>query len=429
MHELVIIADDLSGAADCGIACVNAGLSTLVSFGELDENSDTDVLSIDADTRGLNSEAAANRTADLVRRYITHDDQLLFKKLDSTMRGNVAAELAAALEARRSMISATEHIVAVMAPAFPASGRTTVAGHQLLHGKHLHETDMWKREEMQGRCHIPTLLHAAGMRPASLDLQMIRSGEASLRQAFTRLAQDADVLVCDAETDHDLRAIATASIALGRATVWAGSAGLAHHLPHAAALSSSSPVTPMQPLPSGPTLFVVGSLSNISRAQVKVLLSASEVISITVSPTTLLAGPESADWREHQTVIDKALRTGQHVAIMVSDEDLLHRALGNELARALAAMLAHCSDTIGALVATGGESARAVLQAWGVTKLRLIRELEAGLPLSVTSGRLPVITKAGGFGNSETLLSCHQYLRSLERSSPQALLQGKGYKS
>jgi 4-hydroxythreonine-4-phosphate dehydrogenase len=103
--------------------------------------------------------------------------------------------------------------------------------------------------------------------------------------------------------------------------------------------------------------------------------------------------------------------------------------MGQILSAALARMVEPYADRIGGLVATGGESARAVLEAWGIHRLRLVSELEAGLACSVTegwSGLLPVLTKAGAFGTPQTLLNCWGFLHRLDRSSTANLCQSKG---
>src|SRR5271170_431732 len=103
MSDLLVVADDLTGAADCGVACASHGLNTVVVTGDSAGEIDADVLCVDANTRHLDPAKAAAETARLVRRYSRNQTQMLFKKLDSTLRGNVAAELAASLEARRSL--------------------------------------------------------------------------------------------------------------------------------------------------------------------------------------------------------------------------------------------------------------------------------------------------------------------------------------
>jgi uncharacterized protein YgbK (DUF1537 family) len=104
---------------------------------------------------------------------------------------------------------------------------------------------------------------------------------------------------------------------------------------------------------------------------------------------------------------------------MLGTEDKLKIDAGRLLSSALAQMIVPHYNKVGALVITGGETARLVLQTWGVTGLRLVKELEPGLPFSITENwtrRLPVITKAGDFGNSQTLVHCRQFLRELDRS-------------
>jgi len=417
MARMLVVADDLTGAADCGVACASYGLRTVVVFGDDGGDAEADVLSVDANTRYMQPEKAAAETARHVQRYIRDEGTLLYKKIDSTLRGNVAVELAAALEARRALAAEGERIVAVLAPAFPANGRTTVNGRQLIHGKPLEETALWQYERMTARSYIPEMLGEAHLRSALVGLDLIRSGGA-LQEVIKTLAREADVLVCDADTDEDLRAIADASMALGRGTVWAGSAGLAYHLPPAAGLTRASAAIAEEPLATGPSLFVVGSGSSVSREQAEVLASGSDVMTMKIAPDILLAGKESQRWRAHELALEEALRAGRDVVVLPDLEPRLESAKGPLLAAALAEMVRPFAEAVGALVVTGGETARAVFQAWGIYRLRLVGEVEAGLPYSVTAGwsrHLPVLTKAGAFGRPDTLLHCRQFLRELDR--------------
>jgi D-threonate/D-erythronate kinase len=419
--KLLIIADDLSGAADCGIACAGHGLNTVVALGDAAYDSDADVLSVDGDTRRLDAKHAAAETMRLVQKYVRHNELLLFKKLDSTLRGNVGAELSAMLGALRGGVWRSERIVTVFAPAFPAAGRTTTNGRQLVRGMPLEETEIWRRHGMTGKADISGMLGTAGMRSAHLPLDLIRSSNRSLGDAMFELAKNTDVLICDAETDEDLRGIADASFALGRTTVWAGSAGLARHLPRAAGLGRSLRYLSEQPLASGPTLFVIGSLSGVSQEQVKVLSTAPEVISIAPPLEILLTGSQSPGWQQLDLKLRKALETGRDVVASLATESEIEMAKGPLLSAALARFVAPHADRVGALVASGGETARSVLQAWGITGLRLVGELEAGLPFSVTEKwkrQLPVLTKAGDFGSPQTLFNCCEFLRQLDRSLP-----------
>ncbi len=124
--------------------------------------------------------------------------------------------------------------------------------------------------------------------------------------------------------------------------------------------------------------------------------------------------------REHERALSDAFATKRDVVVMLGTEDKLKIDAGRLLSSALAQMIVPHYGKVGALVVTGGETARLVLQTWGVTGLRLVKELEPGLPFSVTenwSRRLPVITKAGDFGNPQTLQHCRQFLRDLDRTA------------
>ena len=118
MPLMLVIADDLTGAADCGVACASHGLHTLLVLGDSGDNVDSEALanaealSVDGDTRRLPSNEAAAETTRLLRRYARDGETLIYKKLDSTMRGNVGAELAAMLEARRGLTIVTNSLMA-----------------------------------------------------------------------------------------------------------------------------------------------------------------------------------------------------------------------------------------------------------------------------------------------------------------------------
>ena len=93
---------------------------------------------------------AAKRVVEVAR--AVRGARLVYKKLDSTLRGNVAAELAAAF-------GAAGRERAIVAPAFPAAGRTTVGGTQLVHGVPVDETEMRDDPQTPVReAHVPTLL-------------------------------------------------------------------------------------------------------------------------------------------------------------------------------------------------------------------------------------------------------------------------------
>ena len=420
MLRMLIIADDLSGAADCAIACTSTGMRAAVALCEEGAELSAEVLSLDSNTRNLQSHLAADRVSGLMRRYSKNPNLLVYKKVDSTLRGNVGAELAAMLKVRRDVSAMNRRVVALLAPAFPAGGRTTVNGSQLVHGNALHESETWQHRRSSCFADIPSMLQAAGLRPALVTLDQVRLGSDALRHAISDLSSDADVLVCDAETDEDLQDIATASCVLGSETIWAGSAGLAYHLPRAVGLSNAAASLIPNRFATGPTLIVMGSMSSVSRQQVAALIETQDVEVVSIPPHVLLAGSISELRAEFSSQFDKTLQKGRDIAVVLESADRFDHSKGRLLSSALAALISPFRDAVGSLVASGGETARAILERWSITSLRLIGELEPGLPFAVAEDKemsLPVVTKAGAFGNSQTLVHCLRYLNTLERSS------------
>ena len=136
--RVLILADDLSGAADCGVACVEAGLETRVLLERDERRSDAPALALDTDSRHLPPDAARAVTRLVAELHFT-SDTLLYKKIDSTLRGNPGVEIAAA----RGVVARRQGgALAVVAPAFPSTGRIMRAGRVFVHGLPLEATEI-----------------------------------------------------------------------------------------------------------------------------------------------------------------------------------------------------------------------------------------------------------------------------------------------
>ena len=173
-------------------------------------------------------------------------------------------------------------------------------------------------------------------------------------------------------------------------------------------------------LAPGPTLFVVGTLAATACQQARVLAGAPDVTTLRVRPGALLASQVDS------TAILEGLRTGRDALIWVDEAERCAPPQANGLAPALAKITAPCAALLGGLVVTGGETARAIFDELDIHSLRLLGEVEPGLPLAVAEigpHPLPVLTKAGGFGSAGTLVHCREFLKGLERDSAAAIAQ------
>src|SRR5690625_1025492 len=123
MKRLIgIMADDLTGANDSGVQLTKGGVDTSV-FLDLpeDEESLTNGIVINTNARSLSKEGAISVTQQ-VGEYLKRAGYLhIYKKMDSTLRGHIGAELQAIYK-----VFNPEFIF--IAPAFPAMGRTTSNG-------------------------------------------------------------------------------------------------------------------------------------------------------------------------------------------------------------------------------------------------------------------------------------------------------------
>ncbi|MBW4023995.1 MAG: four-carbon acid sugar kinase family protein [Proteobacteria bacterium] len=402
----LILADDLTGAADCAIAFARSGLPAAVIWQPA--GPDEAVLAIDADSRADDPEAAAKRHRLLIEQR--HRPGVgLFKKIDSTLRGQPAAELA---ETIRVLRERGQPAFAVVAPAFPEAGRTLEEGAVRVHGKALEETALWARDHSYDTANVVTVLTGVGLRTRHLSIETIRAGATTVEDRLRdALAGRADAVVCDAVTATDLDIVAEASLHLAEHVFWTGSAGLAQALARSRGPVSATAMEPDEL--TGGILFVVGSVAEASRAAAAVLAADESVHQVRIMPSVLRDGPGSADWARAQRSILGALDEGRDLLVEIAagiDPDLTQ---GAALARRLAELILPAAPRIGALFVTGGETALALLDALGITGIRLIDEVEPGVPLGETRGALtvPIVTKAGAFGDERTLRRCLHHFR------------------
>jgi 4-hydroxythreonine-4-phosphate dehydrogenase len=411
VREVTVIADDLTGAADCGITFAAAGLPTFVAFGVAPAPAWARIVAEDTDSRQAPPAVAAARTREASARAYGDRSRAIYKKIDSTLRGHAGVEIAAAHAAATDVAGGASPLV-VAAPAFPATGRTVRDGRVRVDGVPLPSTEIWRKSGMSGPPDLPDMLREAGLVAATIGGDVVRLGAERLAAEVARLAQaGVQAVVCDAEVEDDLERIAGAGARLRMPIVWAGSAGLARHLPAALGLAPPGPrAAPDLPHAAGPILFAVGSRSSVAREQARLVADERGVETVTVGAEALLSGSTA----DAEASVRAALAAGRDVVLLIGLEQVVELSRGAELAAALGRIVAATSEGLGGLVATGGDVARGALAALGAGGLRLIGEVEPGVPVGEADARrrLPVVTKAGAFGDPDTLRRCRAALRT-----------------
>jgi uncharacterized protein YgbK (DUF1537 family) len=414
MTDVTVIADDLTGAADSGIAFALAGLPTFVSIGNAPAPDSAQIVSVDTDTRRLAAGEAARRADEAARDAYRRGTGSLYKKIDSTLRGHVAAELEATVRAAADLADGKP--IVLLAPAFPGTGRTTRAGRVLVNGVPLEESEVWRKSGMTGPADPISMLRAAGLAAESIGLDGVRTPAAALASAFSALsARGVHVAVCDAEQEEDLRRIANAGAKLRQPVIWVGSGGLARHLPAALGLRPRQGAETRPRLSSGPVLTLVGSRSTVAREQARLLGTEEGVTTFVLGTDVLLGGAGRELWHKAAADVRRALGAGQDVVLVTALGASVDLEIGPALAEGLGNFASECAGRIGGLVATGGDIARSVLGALGAGGLHLLGEVEPGVPMGIADAKrpLPVVTKAGAFGTAPTLSRCRAALKRL----------------
>jgi D-threonate/D-erythronate kinase len=434
MTRLAIIADDLSSATDCGAQVVRSGLSVIVplyGYSLPSQVSGAQVISVDTDSRSLPADRAHAKVRIAAGQLVADGCMHFYKSVDSTLRGNLGAEIEAVLDI-------VKPDCALIAPAFPKYGRTTVDGVQYLHGRPLNETEFGTDPTAPVKDADISRRLAEGSRRKSgrLTLDKIRAGPLQIEDAVrTLLADGIELVVVDIAEQDDLKRICLGLSQSDLRIVWVGSTGLAEFVPLAWEVTSSSDTFNQDhPLDLRPALALVGSASETTREQLRYAKINNQLNIISLDAARMIQNGTTAAGELEQagSNLRTAIDSGHDAALVVSasrDEIAATQQLGvklnlspGQVAQRIVDGLAQVGGMlvregcISGIVATGGDTANALCNALGAEALEILGEVEAGIPIMRLMGErsLPLVTKAGGFGSlaamGDALMKVKQYV-------------------
>lgn len=227
-QHCLLIADDLTGGADAGVQFAKRGLKTLLLpfHGEgfaLCQADAAEVLVVNTITRSLTPTEAFAVLSDLMKQLSHTDFQIIYKKIDSTLRGNIGSEMDAILKQ-------TNLPLAFLAPSYPEQGRTLVGGIMLVNEKPLALTETGRDAASPvEESHVCKLLAAQTTMPiGTIDLTHVASGKAVLKRMVEEQRQAGRrIIIFDAVTRQDLATIAEVALSMEIVPLLVGSAGLA----------------------------------------------------------------------------------------------------------------------------------------------------------------------------------------------------------
>ncbi|ADH65899.1 four-carbon acid sugar kinase family protein [Nocardiopsis dassonvillei] len=428
MAQVLVVADELTGANATGARFARTGMRVATVTPEHVSRvvGDYDVVVANLDSRHVPPEHAADLVTDVVE--AVWPVGLVVKRTDSTLRGNIGAELEATYDAVRERVPAGTRVRVLFVPAFPSSGRITEDGLQFLNGVPLERTELAD----DPLCPMTTS-SVADILAVQTDLPVRHVPVRQVTQTMLTaelLAGDEPVVVCDASTEQHLTDIAEAAAAAHHDTgiVW-----LAADPGPTGALLAYALRLRGQAGSRGPLLGVVGSTTELTRRQLATVARTGAVRFVDLDAVEFSVG-DRADEVAEQTAreLSEQLTSSGFpelcVLRVVTPSDRVRELpvqvraeLPGRIARLVADVVNEVADTTGAhalpsgLYLTGGDLVASLLDELDVHAFDVGGEI---VPLTVhghlSGGPLdgtPVVAKGGLVGDDITLVECLTKLR------------------
>jgi len=427
MKQLLgIIADDLTGANDSGVQLIEKGINTSVYFDipKQQDHLDSGIV-IDTNSRALSRNEAATATkqaGEFLKQagYVT-----IYKKMDSTLRGHIGTELQALYETFQPEF-------VFIAPAFPALGRTTRDGIHYVRGEKITDTEVSKDPKHPvSEAFIPSLIEKEIGRSVGLLTKSDIEGNPSVFQDKIDEFREngTNFIVCDAETEEDLKQAAEKMDCITDEIIWSGSAGLAEVLPEVLGISQIIGNRPIEF--TGQVMTVCGSLSGVTQNQVKFAIEQPGVKAMVLDTMRIFSKNWNAYCREFIKECLNGLKENNDIVLYVPSNDqirvqvkqvgkklnLTDNEIGEWISGAIGKIVAEITEVnkqLTGLVLIGGDTAKDTSSHLGGIGFSLIKQVEDGIPLGTLIGsdrEFNIVTKAGSFGKENSVYHAMQALK------------------
>lgn len=428
MIKLAVIADDITGANDTAVQFSKHNISSCVRI-DFDQKKllkeTADVIVIDTDSRDIAPAAAYDRVKTVCEVLQHSGVKNIYKKVDSTLRGNLGAEI----EATAAVFQPE---VVVIAPAFPSNQRITVGGYHLLNQIPIELTEIARAPKSPvDESRIVELLHKqTDVKIGLISLHTVMKGLEAVKQGIKHcLERKESWIVFDAVLDEHLELIVKATQDFHK-VLWVGSAGLAEQLP--AFYQWSAEANKKVITAKGPVLVIAGSVSKVTQAQVSEALRLSNIELIKVNVANLFQDAEleiTQCTRQAQALLEQgkdiliasAVNDGDVSAAVAAGKccGLSNIEVSEQTAVALGDIVAQLADyQLAGMILTGGDTAIHVCRSLEAEAIEVLEEVAVGIPLGrLVGGRcngLQVVTKAGAFGQEDAFILSIQAMRKAD---------------
>ena len=376
--KLAVVADDFTGANDVALQIRKYGLEVASLW---DENflADSQVSVVSSESRTLQPDAAKKRVEDIFLNLKDRGFEKFYKKIDSTLRGNLREELDGIL----AHLDRSEKLIVV--PSFPKTGRTVKNCRHYVNGVPLHLSEFSSDPLHPIKTNDLMELFKIGK---CISIENVRCG--LLEKLSTAPEQ---VIILDAETDSDLILISEVLVKLGLDRYVVGSAGIMEHLMRAWGYRRER------------VLIVSGSCNDKNIEQIDYFLSHNRDNLNLMDINFENRSENSIEAFENER--DIVLRSISEKPEMYSliEKGYHPVELGDYMGK-LASEIT-IKYQIKKIMISGGETTLKVLKNLEVSGLKVQKEVEPGIAFCTSlDGKYEIITKPGGFGSLEIFNKC-----------------------
>lgn len=423
-----IIADDLTGANDTALQFHMRGCNTQIVLNSESPLNKTNLkiaqaCAISTETRNLDLNNAYEKTkAACQKLYDNFNIEYLYKKIDSTLRGNIAVEI-------KAILDVVKNDAAIVVPAFPKENRCTIGSYHLLKGVPIERTELARDPKSPiYESHIPTILEkqlkefGSDLKIATVSFKTVVKGAALILTEVHKLINDGvKIIVIDAQSSIDLEQIALAVKKSTFNLLPVGAAGFAAALSNIWLSNVKNNKINIK-LQKQPKFIVSGSATELTASQIAKLKDEYDdcLYSYSIKIDDIINGVNE----EFIQRICCHLSKGNNVLVHTSDliqnrEEFQQFLMENEISyesflTKISGYLANLveltlSKNSAILILVGGETSYECCNAINSEILQVIDEVTYPIPLCMDYKAQLIVTKSGNLGNANTLVDIIKY--------------------
>ncbi|MBU8788711.1 four-carbon acid sugar kinase family protein [Bacillus glycinifermentans] len=425
--KIGVIADDLTGGNGTGVKLTKLGynVATMVFYENLPSSKEINGVIIDTDSRYAKEDIAHRRVKTAAANLKKWETDIVCKRIDSTVRGNIGVELDALLH------ELGEESIAVVIPAYPDSGRIVSGGYLLIHGVPVQLSDVGKDPvKPVTESHVPKLVQKqSDHQVAGIGLETILAGKEAIEaDMLQKIEKGARILVPDAITNENIESIACAMAELDMYQMVPADPG-----PLTAAYAQAFSRKRMK---DKKIIITVGSVTSNSSKQLHYLIDKTNLRPVYVDAKKLATMGGTWD-QEVDRVIKRAAEEmeKQDILLITTDslgseildlkalsakeqvsQDALAKRIADGLGKMTRLVIQNSRFEIGGCFTSGGDVTASLCSISRAEGIQLIDEI---LPL-VAYGKfiggyldgIPIVTKGGTAGDTKAIYTSVKYLEA-----------------